>query len=457
MNIAIESLIYPVIIGLNITYLYFWLVVLYARHHKHIDRSPVTNAELKTDVPFVIQITTKGGSLKVVQRGIRYALLAVNKYPNLRSILFIEVITEAAAEKTAIQDMFAQAVIPITVYVLPPGYQTPNDTGLKARALHYMVEQHRKNPRGGYIVHYDEESVFTPDNLARLVRNLLRNPVGISEGTISYPLEWRDAHVMCRTMESNRPFGCHECYLMMTHPVPLHLHGSNLVIREEIENELGWDLGRCQGSVLVAEDMVFGLMAYLRFGKGVFGWHHVEMLEQPPFTLSAAYKQRERWVMGALQGVDVVRRLPGWKELSWHDRIKVQLGIRFRVFTYAIGLPVSIISLSTWVLLFMASSFDWAIGEPLHVKLSLLAAPGLIMWLSSNQIGLAQNLRHTTMSRKARFLEHINVLLHTPFAGLFDTAGPFVSVVKWGIGKRGVKWNPTPKLTVQQLEREGAV
>ena len=449
----------PIIVLLNLSYLYYWCVVVYARLHHHIDRTPVFNLELKRALIrcegprlFTIQITTKGGNLDVVERGIRYAMLAAKKYSVLKRLLTVEVITESAQEVTAINATFSKAVIPVTAYCLPADYQTPNGTQLKARALHYMVELHREQPKDAYIVHYDEESVLLPDDLARLVRNLLDNPLGISEGSISYPLEWMDAHPLCRTMESNRPFGCHECYLVMTHPAPLHLHGSNLVIQEKLENEIGWDIGSFRDKPLIAEDLVFGLMAFIRYGKDAFGWHGVEMLEQPPFTLKAARKQRERWVMGALQGVAHVRSLPGWQQMSWQQRWRIQVVIRLRIFTYAVGLPISIISLTSWVLLFAWNLLLEAMGAPLDLHLTWFAIPGLLMWLGGTQLGLAQNLRHTRLSRRQKVVEHITVLLRTPFAGLYDTYGPASAVVKWMLGARGVKWVPTPKQVGQEIE-----
>ena len=455
-----SDVLLPIIVLLNLSYCYYWIVVVYAWLHKHIDRSRVSDgaiekALLATAGPrfFTIQITTKGGNLKVVLRGINYALRAVRLYPTLKKLLRIEVITEDKAEAAAINSLFSQAPVKVVAYRLPPHYGTGNGTKLKARALQYMVELHRRHPRDAYIVHYDEESVLLPKDLARLVRNLLVNPVGISEGSISYPLEWMDAHPLCRTMESNRPFGCHECYLVMTHPAPLHLHGSNLVIQEELENEIGWDIGSFEGKPLIAEDLVFGLMAYIRYGASVFGWHGVEMLEQPPFTLRAARKQRERWVMGALQGVAHVRTLPGWNELPFAQRLKIQGIIRLRIFTYAVGLPISIISLTSWVLLFMWNSLLWAMGAPLDVHLSVLAVPGLLMWLGGTQLGLAQNLWHTRLSRRQRLMEHLNVLIRTPFAGLYDTSGPAAAVIKWLFGVRGIAWAPTPKLVGQEIEK----
>lgn len=456
-----RNIFLPIIIALNITYLYFWVVVVWARLHGHIDKSLVTNEDItkalkranfaKDPYLFTIQITTKGGSVPVVRRGIEHALLAVGAYPALKALLKIEVITESQDDIDQLNALFSNTVIPVTLFKLPADYETENNTRLKARALHYMVEQHRLNPSDAYIVHYDEESVFTSDNLARLAVKLLNDPIGISEGTISYALDWSESHVMCRTMESNRPFGCHECYLMMTNPAPLHLHGSNLVIQERLENEIGWDIGQYDNNPLIAEDLVFGLAAYLKYGKDIFGWHGVEMIEQPPFTLNAAFKQRERWVMGALQGVNHVTDLNGWDDLPLLERLKIQVIIRLRVATYAIGLPVSIISLVSWVWFVATDMVDWAFGLPIHYHFALIAIPGLLMWLGANQIGLHQNLSYTGMNVRQKIIEHLKVLACTPFSGLYDTAGPFVAVVKWSIGKKSVKWVPTPKLISQEL------
>ena len=453
----------PIIVLLNLSYLYYWCVVVYARLHRHIDHTPVSNREIEralltTTGPcfFTIQTTTKGGNFKVVNRGINYALRATRIYPALKKLLIIEVITENAAEAQLINNLHKNAPVKVTAYVLPAAYETPNGTQLKARALHYMVERHRQHPRDAYIIHYDEESVLLPKDLARLVRNLLNKPVGISEGSISYPLEWTDAHPLCRTMESNRPFGCHECYLVMTHPAPLHLHGSNLVIQEKLENEIGWDIGSFKSKPLIAEDLVFGLMSFIRYGKDVFGWHGVEMLEQPPFTLKAASKQRERWVMGALQGVAHVRSLPGWEAMSWLQRAKIQYLIRLRIFMYAAGLPVSIISLISWTLVFAYNSLLAAMGAPLDLHLTWFAVPGLLMWVGGTQLGLMQNLKHTRLNRRQKTIEHLSALVRTPFAGLYDTYGPAKALAKWTFGVRGISWTPTPKLAGQEIE-EGKV
>jgi hypothetical protein len=451
----------PIVVILNVVYIYFWGTVIYARWHKHIDKTVVSKdrilialskaMRLKNPYLFTIQITTKGGAVHVVKRGIDNILLAAKKYPVLRNIVTVEVITESQDDIDQLSSLYGKSLIPVALFKLPPDYETKDKTKFKARALHYMVEQHRLSPRDSYIVHYDEESVFTPDNLARLVINLMDKPIGISEGTISYALDWRDSHLMCRTMESNRPFGCHECYLMMTKPAPLHLHGSNMVIQEKLENEIGWDIGQYKNNPLIAEDLVFGLMVYIKYGAKVFGWHGVEMIEQPPFTIKAAYKQRERWIIGALQGVNHVASLPGWSGLPLLQRLKIQVLIRFRVITYALGFPVSILSLYLLASTIAYNYVNLIIGFPIELNISLFAIPGLLMWLGSNQIGLAQNLSYTDYTVWEKIKEHIKVLVMTPFSGIYDTSGPFVAVVKWVLGYKTVEWKTTPKLVGQEF------
>ena len=117
---------------------------------------------------------------------------------------------------------------------------------LKARALHYMVELRRRgvNRKQGktFIVHFDEESVMEPDELRKLFKFLATTDKKLTEGPIYYPLEYTDASAFCRAMEANRPIGCFECRQVMESGTPLHLHGSNLVIEEDLEHELGWEI-----------------------------------------------------------------------------------------------------------------------------------------------------------------------------------------------------------------------
>ncbi|MDO7869440.1 glycosyltransferase family 2 protein [Nocardioides jiangxiensis] len=442
------------------TYAYYWFMAVRAIRGKHIDRTPISDADLVAGLAvaagagstreFLIQVTTKGGALSVVERGIDNVMEAVRRFPTLATLVRVEVVTESPDEIDSLHDRYADSPVPVTGFLLPPTYATPRGSLMKARALHYMVEVHRAAPRDCYVVHYDEESVFTPDNLARLVRQLLTHPVGISEGSISYGLDWEDASLLNRAMESNRPFGCHECYSVMTNPPPMHLHGSNLVIRQDLENRIGWDIGTLDGVALIAEDLVFGLASYLEFGPEVFGWHYAEMVEQPPFTVKDAFRQRERWIFGTLQGLAHLRREERWKRLPALRRSQIVTVVWGRIITYALGFPVTAFALYTNTLMAAAALGHLVDGErvaaPTWTPTATLMTVGLVLWTTAIQLGLWHNLRYTGLGRWARVREHVLVLVASPFAGIADTAGPLVALVRWLCGARSVTWTPTPKL-----------
>jgi hypothetical protein len=228
----------------------------------------------------------------------------------------------------------------------------------------------------------------------------------------------------------------------MEHPPPPHLHGSNLVVDEAAENEIGWDFGTIDGQPYIAEDLLFGLRAYAVLGENGFGWHGATMLEQPPFSLHWAVQQRMRWVLGALQGLAAMRTDPQYSAISnWHKR-RLQLAINFRIATYSLGFPLG-----------FAGVYFFLRPAPQHVSHTsgiglwrLLIIVSGALWLASYQIGLARNLRYRTMSWTDRLKHHVVILLLTPVTGLCETAGPYVAVLRWLVGARRASWTPTPKL-----------
>jgi hypothetical protein len=406
-------------------------------------------------IPFIkVQITTRGsaGSTEVIRRGIANVLAFVSEAPDIyRPKISIEVVSESQKQKHVLEREFGQALIPVQVFVLPGTdlYVTPNDTKLKARALHYMVELRRaginRKPGKTFIVHYDEESVMEPDELRKLVRYLATTDKQLTEGPIYYPLEYSEASVFCRAMEANRPIGCFECREVMETGTPLHLHGSNLVIDEALENELGWDIGNLDGEPFIAEDYVFGVLAYLKRGPKIFGWHGCVMLEQPPFSFRSAFKQRYRWIVGILQGMTLMGRKPEFRELPTRMRFHLVWGTRYRVLTFALGLPTGIISLlyvliQTGMLLY-GRAF---VPLPLPIMCWLLIIG--FLWLNSIFIGSWYNISSARqLSVPQRLTEVGRVLTLAPVSGILESTAGFWALFKWIMGKREVSWQPTPK------------
>lgn len=445
-----------ILLFINSRYLYYWIMVYRAIKEKHISNENFTSFMVENEIKqakkkgntykFNILITTKGGHRDVVFNGIQKILDAICLYPSIKDIISIEVVTENR------EDLILSSIskgVDIKVFVVPQSYKTKNNTGCKARSLQYMVEERRKNiDIDDYIVHLDEESIFTPNNLIRLIVSLLRNPHDISEGVISYGTDWKKANILCRAIESGRPFGCCECYnLIKDGKAPYHLHGSNLVVKRKVEDTIGWDQGTLKGNDLVAEDLIFGMRAFLKYGKKSFGWHYAEMIEQPPFTILSAVRQRERWVMGTLQGIEYAPRILEYKKLSLIDRLQMKFNVWYSVLTFALSFPLSIFTalINTIVIIDFIRYFVFDGHHLVFAYWTLIFIPGTLMWIMSLQLGLYYNLRYSTLSKKNKAIEHIKILLVTPIAGFVETFGAFKSLIRWSFGRRNLSWIITPK------------
>ena len=339
------------IVGFRLLY-YFHSFFFHWTRYRQL--KPVTTADIMKlpAIPFLkIQITTRGspGSTEVIKRGIQNVLALVREAPSFYgSKLSVEVVTESCEQKHIFEWLFSSSPLHVETFVIPKQYKTPKATQLKARGLHYMVELRRQKinckPGQTFILHYDEESVMVPDELRKLLYHLANTDKKLTEGPIYYPLEYRDASLICRAMEA-RPVGCFECREVMESGTPLHMHGSNLVIEEALENQLGWDIGTLDGEPFIAEDYVFGVFAYLYCGPSIFGWHGCVMIEQPPFSYKSAFKQRYRWVVGVLQGMTAMQRMREFSTLPRRLRFQPMWGTRYRIMTFALGLPTGIVSL----------------------------------------------------------------------------------------------------------------
>jgi hypothetical protein len=441
------------IVGLRMLSYYRSFVFHSARYRR---LAPVTTEQLRGyQVPYVkIQITTRGsaGSTAVILRGVESVVALASEAPDFyRRFLSVEVITESSEQAAVLRERFRFAPIPLDVVVLPAGYEPPNGTALKARALHYMVELRRRgwNRRPGrtFIVHYDEESVVEPAEFRKLIAVLARTGKKILEGPIYYPLEYLDAAGLCRSMEATRPLACYECRHVMENGIPLHLHGSNLVVEEEFENQLGWDIGRLDGQPFIAEDYIFGLHAFLQGGSGVFGWHGVVMLEQPPFSVKSARKQRHRWIVGVLQGLAMLRRLEEFNNLRTSLRLRMVWGTRFRVACFALSAPTGILSflLMPLFLLRTGGALLSGAGAPLPAPLMLWLALVGLMWLGTVLIGAWYNVTYLDLPLPGKLTEIAWAVLVAPVAGLAESTAGLAAVAEWASGERKVTWQPTPK------------
>lgn len=454
-TIAIVGLVQMVLVSvIAIRLLSYWKSFVFG-WHRYRTRSVHSDAQiLASDPPHLkIQITTRGseGSSEVILRGINGVLRLVEQSPAFAPLLSIEVVTESSEQVEMIESRFAGAPIRVTGLVVPADYRTAAGTGLKARGLHYAVEARRAGwnfiPGRVFIVHFDEESVMMPGELRKLIKVLADTDKRILEGPIYYPLEYQNSSIVCKSMEANRPAGCFECRVVMEKGVPLHLHGSNLVVEEQLENEIGWDIGQLDGHYFIAEDFVFGMNNYLRYGSEIFGWHGCVLLEQPPFSFKSAFRQRHRWIFGVLQGLSAAANSADFRTLPWLTRQRFMWGTRLRALTFALGALVGSLSVVVLPIMLGIAMYSLVSGEPapfgpiLTLWMTIVGA----LWLGTVMLGAWLNVNDANMTSARRELEIARTVAIAPVAGVLESSAGLMALVDWARGKRGVAWIPTPK------------
>ncbi len=167
---------------------------------------------------------------------------------------------------------------------------------------------------------------------------------------------------------------------------PDWLHGSNLLLRADIEKNIGWDFpDTC------AEDSLFGYVAHKKYG-GIFGWHGGVLEEQSPLTFSDFIKQRQRWIKGTFENLG---------RMGMKEKAKTT----YRMVSWFLGS----VSFFTLIPSFLITQY-----YPLN--LGWLLAPffvlDTIILFAVYQIGLEMNF--AKVGKKQRIFEHIKIFVLSP-------------------------------------------
>jgi beta-1,4-mannosyltransferase len=149
----------------------------------------------------------------------------------------------------------------LTYIQVPRGYRTPAGNLFKARALHYALCVSGIGPET-WIVHCDEETHPTRSavqGIAQLIREeTASGRLRIGQGAITYHRNWK-SHPFLTLADSSRTgddFGRYRLAMSAGRPL-FGLHGSWIVVRNDIEQATGFDVGP-DGSL--AEDSWWGLL-----------------------------------------------------------------------------------------------------------------------------------------------------------------------------------------------------
>lgn len=271
----------------------------------------------------------------------------------------------------------------------------------KGRALQYAVDlrsTEKKNTDNIYIYHLDDESLITKQTLCSILSFLETNPKPISEGLILYPLKESHPIKISNLLDTIRPFCCFECVDFMNRGNPAYMHGSNLLVKSYVEEQVGWNNGKT-----ISEDSLFAIIARRKFGQGIFGWHGGVLEEKSPHNLRDLIRQRKRWFYGLMQNL---------KYLTLRDKI-IQLT---RAAIWSSGFVSGLVS-------FFALIIPQNIPDLLRVFFLITS----VLWLLSYQIGAYLNSRY--LSRLKRFKFHIAALFFSPIIGLIECSIPILSFI----------------------------
>ncbi|MGN6629630.1 MAG: glycosyltransferase family 2 protein [Candidatus Nitrosocosmicus sp.] len=433
-------------------------IILFYRFVKNSKRFIEKDLERVENDPYIIfQITTRSATkTSVVKRGINSIIDSCSGINYHR--FEINVVTEDYNDTKTLNNSLCK-VICVSKKFKPNAIK-------KARALQFAVEYRRKNEQHSsdyWIFHMDDESYVVRQTILSLLK-FIRDQRGIAgEGPIFYPLKFEVANRITALAESPRSFGCFECVTHMNNPPPIHMHGSNLLVRSDVEDLIGWEFGP-----ILAEDQRFGYEVYRRYGKNSMGWHGGILLEQPPLNIKDHFMQRRRWIIGNLQNIENFSK---WFKFRLIYRctsffLSFVSGIISLILTFYINIP-KVSSIFSFI------RFDWTynlgfdfsiwidrlnhlsnspndIVKPLtdiqvfDSSLGLILLFTSIIWLLSYQIGLFLNLRYTKMSFFKRIILHIQTLIFCPFIGLMESFPGFYAVIEFyltkSFGKNNLKF-----------------
>ena len=394
----------------------------------------------------IFQITTRSATrTSVVKRGIRSIINSAQEisFCNYQ----ITVVTDDPQDRWTLRRERCEVV------VVEKSYHT--NAIKKGRALQYAVDHRRqiaKNTSKRWIFHMDEESYVTPQTILAILKFIAKGKGVVSEGPIFYPLKFESANLLTALAESVRPFACYDCVSQMRSPPPLHMHGSNLLVRSDIEDDIGWKFGHT-----LAEDQMFGYKVYEKYGYGSMGWHGGILLEQPPLNLKDHFFQRRRWFLGTMQNLD---KFPRWHRYKvMFKSVTLFLGFASGVASTALLInayisPIFLQSLhgleaiSSAIMLlpshvnplsaFYSILFSTLTAPPVEFATSAILTFATLVWLGSYQLGLFLNLRYSKITRSKKILLHLKTLVLCPVLGLIETFPAFWATMEYSVKKRQI-------------------
>jgi len=252
-------------------------------HSRRLDRAQPIDRMVS------FRIVSRGTNVEALVATIRRCQLEMARTPLFPYV--IEVVTDTS---------FLGILPPnsdIAYITVPQDYQTPNRSLYKARALHYALSA-SEIPEDAWIVHLDEETQPTASGIKSICQMIREEEqsgrLRIGQGAILYHREWRKHPFL--TLADNVRTGDDFARFHFQHKLGVTvfgLHGSYIVVRNDIEKAIGFDFGP-DGSI--TEDAFWALVAMQRGHR--CRWVDGYLEEQSTQSVGDFVRQRRRWFQG---------------------------------------------------------------------------------------------------------------------------------------------------------------
>ena len=346
----------------------------------------------RTDQLLVVTVPTMlaPGNLPALQRVLLSLLINL---PLHFDCFHVDVITEGFCDQQPLRQWLYEIGPlgdPIRIVNVPTEYRTPLGSRFKTRANQFAMENRRtagENTERCYVYHLDDDTHIGHDTAASLAEfiELDGDRFLLAQGILTFPHQLTPSK-FCRLADSIRPADDLTRFAFFTGALgtPLGgLHGEHLIVRADIEDEIGWDFPNT-----VIEDAYFAIQFAMRYPRRSTTLNSYSYGASPA-TIKDLVRQRRRWIEGLLR-LAFNRKLPLkpkvpllYSIFTWSLAPFQFVGLALLV-SYATGLdntsPISPWFLPLWSI--SLAGIFWLYIEGLKVNLSASDRPGSHILLS---------------------------------------------------------------------------
>ena len=319
-----------------------------ARHARMKRAKPLrSDFSGRTDHLLVVTVPTllAPGNLPALQRVLLSLLINL---PQHFDRFHVDVITEGSVDHGPLMhwlEEIGEMGRAIRIVNVPSEYRTPKGARFKTRANQFAMEARRvtgENTSQCYVYHLDDDTHIGKDTAASLAEfiELDGDRYLLAQGVLAFPHDLTPSR-FCRLADSIRPADDLTRFAFFTGALgtPLGgLHGEHLIVRADIEDEIGWDFPNT-----VVEDAYFAIKFSMRYPRRSTTLNSYSYGASPA-TMADLVRQRRRWIEGLL-------RLAFNRELPWVPKIP----LLYSIFTWSLA-PFQFVGLA--LLISFATGID---------------------------------------------------------------------------------------------------